>query len=334
MPRKLVLNLGFTLLFWAIFDGLLSFFIPIYVVGLGFTKTELGLIIAFQSITGAVFDFLISKYLKKYHYLTIFFIFFFLSLIFPLILWYSKTTLLLLFAMTVWGLYYDLLAFAVFDFSSRHSLKNEHCQNIGAIGVFKSAGYLIAPLIGSLLVINSVVSFGNILYSYIFLFISGILFIVFYANSADHRTITFPRKYHHQNAVSEITLWFQVGRILIPVLLFNLLLSSFDYIFWTLGPLLPNGGYFMFAYVLPVIIIGWSSEIITRKLGKKVTAYASFLLGSLVLTLFFWVNDPYLILLVIFFASLFSSLAWPSLKGAYVDYLVESPAFKQEIEGL
>jgi predicted MFS family arabinose efflux permease len=90
----------------------------------------------------------------------------------------------------------------------------------------------------------------------------------------------------------------------------------------------------MFIYQLPFIVVGWFSEKITHKIGKKITAYSCFLLGSLVLTLFFWLNDYLSILLIIFFSSLLVSLAWPAIKGAYVDYLIESPQFKSEIEGL
>ncbi|MFA6519043.1 MAG: MFS transporter [Candidatus Shapirobacteria bacterium] len=341
--RRLVYSLGLMLLFWAIYDGLISFFTPVFITNLGFSTTSLGLIIAFQSVTGAVFDFFISRYLKKSHYLKIFIIIFLLSFLYPLVLYSSRSLPLLLLAMAHWGLYYDLLAFAIFNFVSRHSRRHEHCQNISIIGIFKTVGYLLAPAIASWTLIASTTSFTNLLVAYLFLVISAIIFVVFYSLSGDTPAINSEKPpLCPKNFTAEFSLWLKIGRILLPVLLFNLLICLSDYFFWTLGPIFFGtsssathlNGLFMVAYSLPVLLVSWFAEKITHKVGKKRTAYASFFLSSLILLSLYIVKAPYLIIFLIFASSVFSSLAWPSIKGAYVDYLTETSNVEKEIEGL
>lgn len=122
----------------------------------------------------------------------------------------------------------------------------------------------------------------------------------------------------------------------------TLFFNIFDSFFWTLGPILaesykdlhPFNGLFLTVYTLPFIFIGWFVGPITRKFGKKRTAFASFFIGSFFLSFFFLFHNPYLILGDIFLSSVFIGFTIPAIDGAYADYINETPKVEKEIEAL
>src|SRR4030042_2897017 len=135
---------------WTVFDGIISYIAPILITSRGISNTAMGMIIGFSSLAGAVFDFLLSKFLRNTDYRRLYFYPFLLCLLFPLVLWQAKTIWVFLAAMTLWGLYYDLYNFANFDFVGRHSAPTEHSSCFGILEVFKSLGYFIGPIIAGL----------------------------------------------------------------------------------------------------------------------------------------------------------------------------------------
>lgn len=330
-------------LFWSLFDGIISFITPILIENHNFSKTMIGLIIASSSFAGAFFDFLISKLLKNTHYVRLFLILFFLSFIYPLLLWSANTVVFFIFCMAIWGLYYDIFNFGLFDFISSNSEKEEHCQNFGIIGIFKSVGYLLAPIIASLLITDQIISTSPLVYAFLFLIIAAIFFVVLTSYSPEngfHQGLEAKRK--SVDWLRELKLWKNVGSILYPVLIFNTMLYIFDSTFWTLGPMFAEnfnqvkdfGGLFMTTYTLPMLVTGWFVEPITKRFGKKRTAYFSFLVSAALLIFIGFIENPFLLLAVSLLSATLGSIAWPAIKGAYVDYITESKKYQGEIEGL
>lgn len=341
--HKILYTASLMILFWSLFDGIISFITPILIENHGYSKTAIGLIIASSSFAGAIFDFLISKLLKNTHYVRLFLILFFICLSYPLLLWSANNILLFVFCMAVWGLYYDIFNFGLFDFVSNNSNKEEHCQNFGVVSIFKSIGYLLAPIIASLLITDQIVSSTPFVYSFLFLVVAAIFFIVLTSLSSPlgfHQNFEAKRK--SVDWLRELKLWKSVGSILYPVLIFNTMLYIFDSTFWTLGPMIAEnfktvkdfGGLFMTTYTLPMLVTGWFVEPITRKLGKKRTAYFSFLGSSALLVLIGFIDNPFILLMVSLVSATLGSIAWPAIKGAYVDYITESKKYQGEIEGL
>jgi MFS family permease len=341
--NKILFIASLMILFWALFDGIVSFVTPILIENHGYSKTMIGLIIASSSFAGAIFDFLISKLLRNTHYVRLFLILFFLCFSYPLLLWSANNIFLFLFCMSVWGLYYDIFNFGLFDFISGNSEKKEHCQNFGIVSIFKSVGYLIAPIIAALLITDQIVSSTPLVYSFIFLAIAAIFFILLTSYSTRrgfHQGLEVKRK--SIDWLRELKIWRNVGSILYPVLIFNTMLYIFDSTFWTLGPMFAENfdgikdfsGLFMTTYTLPMLVTGWFVEPITRKFGKKRTAYFSFLGSSMLLISFGFIKDPYVLLGVSLLSATMGSIAWPAIKGAYVDYITESKKYQGEIEGL
>ncbi len=327
--------------FWALFDGIISFITPIFITDVGFTNTEMGLIIAFSSVAGAIFDFILTKVIPTTHYRRLFIFVFILCFFHPFVLFFAKSALVFLFAMAIWGLYYDLDSFAQFDFIARHSRPNEHCKNSGIVTVFKSLGYLLAPVLAGL-VVTTHRTFNPLAFALLYLFVAFLFFVVLYRLTASASHLQPITHHRRPNIFAELGLWRRVGIILLPVLLFNTGTYIFEATFWTIGPLFAGNftefsdfsGIFMMLYGLPPLLTGWFVENFTSRFGKKRTAYISFLLGNFFLIPFAFVNSPYIILVLVFLSSVVNSFAWPAIKGAYVDYINESHQYENEIVGL
>lgn len=341
--NKILYSASLMIMFWAVFDGILSYMLPILITDFGYSKTQMGLIIASSNIFGAIFDFLLAKYITNTSYRRLFLIVIGLSFIYPLLLWSSKTIPFLMISMSIWGLYGDLHNFATFDFVSRRSRPKERCQNFSIIGIFKCLGYLLGPIIAGLVLMETITFLPfSLALSFVILSFIFYLVLVDLSPKKDSKNYTHKAKYLKFNFFKEFKLLKKIGIILFPVLIFYVLLHMFDAAFWTIGPLFAKsfegfkgfGGFFMAMYILPTLLVSWYVQKITNKYGKKKTAYFSFLISSVLIILVGIFKNPVLILVVVFTSSVVGSIAWPAIRGAYVDYISESKEYEKEIESL
>lgn len=340
--KKFLYLLSMALFFWSVFDGTVSYVTPLKITEGGVSKTAMGLIYSSSSIAGAFFDFILSKFLKNTHYRRLFLLMFGVCAVYPLLLWAAKSVLVFVVAMCLWGLYFDLQIFGTFDFVSRRSKAEEHASSFGIIAVFKSLGYLIAPILAGM-VIGEVVGFEPFAISLFFLLASFFTFVLL-SRMENRDSFAASKEIVHKkiNILVEIHLWQKIGRILLPVLVFTMMLNVFDAFFWTIGPLYSEnfrsfegfGGWFMATYTLPTLFMGWLVGSITGRFGKKRTAFATFLFCCLLLLPLPFLKNPYLVLAASLLSATMGSLAWPSIKGAFVDYTTEAGIYEREIEGL
>jgi MFS family permease len=343
--KRLLFTAALMVFFWAVFDSFVSYFTPILITDRGFSNAQMGLIYASSSIFGAIFDFVLAKVIKKAHYRRRFLLLFLVCAGYPMILWGAQTALVFVFAMMLWGLYYDLFSFASFDFISKESPKEHHASSFGTIGVFKSMGYLVGPLVAGGLA-SGVMNFGASNLSLFFLFISFIFLIALILLGREESS---HEVHHHESPPDEAMsmheeafLWYRVWRRIVPVIIFTMLVYFFDAIYWTIGPLLSEdfpsfsdfGGLFIVAATVPSLITVWLVGNISGKFGKKRTAYSTFFVSCLVLFAVGFVGNPYAVLLLVFVSSLLSSIAYPSLLGTFADYLKESKRYDNEIIGV
>src|SRR5258708_3078784 len=328
--------------FWSVFDGIISYATPIFLVQKGLSNTFMGIILASSSIGGTLLDFVLVRLTKNTNFRKLFFVMFIASLIYPFILFTSKLIIFYILAMVVWGLYYDLANFGQYNFIGKRMRSNEHGDAFGVMSVFGTLGYMIAPILAGLIIV-SVVSFNVFLFAFIFLLFFFLLFLSF---------LNFTKGKNKENSnnlnkdnfslLKEIKILPTIALKIWPVLIFIMLLNISDSFFWTIGPLLSQslkegsliGGFLLAAYGLPSLIVGWFVGKSTKKLGKKKTAMIAFFLGSLILMAIFFTDKPLLIVIIIFVSSFFSSLAWPAIKATFADYIYYSQVFETHIEGL
>jgi MFS transporter, DHA1 family, multidrug resistance protein len=328
------------LFFWTLFDGLMSYVTPVIIDEHGFSGTALGLIIGSSSIAGAFFDFFLCRFVPNTNFRRAFIGMFILSALFPIIMLKGSMVWMFIAGMAVWGLYYDLYRIATYDFISRRPPSEEHAASFGIVQTFIALGYLLAPLVAGFLIHENVVGSAPIVASYLFL---GIAFYLFILALFSVRHVT---RYQHTvrrpsiSFLREIRIWRKLGNKIRPVLALTIMINVVSAFYMTIGPLLteeltelgPFGGIFMASEMLPMLIIGWFVGQFTVKFGKKRTAITSFLIGSVILIVMGFMHNAYLLIMVSFAASFFTSLAIPALNGAYADYISEARTIAIEIE--
>ena len=339
--HKFLYSASIMLFFWTIFDGIISYISPLVIKASGYSNTMMGIIIGTSSIAGALFDFLLSKYLQNSHWRRLFLVMFIVCLIQPLILWQSKVIVIYILAMALWGLYYDLLGFGNFDFVSREMETDEHASSFGVLGVFRSLGYLLAPLIVGL-VIGEILDWKPFVLALVFLSMSFIFFLILYL-TGKKRGIRVERlqQYRPKGFLVEIGLWKKIGKLMLPFLIFTMLMSMQDSFFWTIGPILsetfvkfkPLDGLFLTAYSLPPLLVGWFIDKFKGSFGKKAN-FNSFIISSIFLITFAFFRHPLILLVVILLSSTFSTFSWAIEQGLYADSIEDSFNKEKEIEGL
>jgi MFS family permease len=341
IKHKFLYSTSLMLFFWSIFDGIITYVTPLVITESGYSNTIMGIIIGSSSIAGALFDFLLSKYLQTSSWRRLYLIMFAVCFVYPLILWQSKIIFIYLIAMALWGLYYDLLSFGNFDFVSREMQTDENASSFGVMGVFKSAGYLLAPLIVGL-VIAEFVDWKPFVLAWIFLIIAFIIFIGFYLQGKKRgvKQERLPR-YRPKGFLVEINLWKKIGKILLPFLSFTMLMSMHDSFFWTIGPILsqtfvdfkPLDGLFLTAFSLPPLIVGWFVDKFQNFLGDKAN-FKSYIISSIFLISFAFFRNPLVLLFIILISSTFSTFTWAIEQGMYADRIEDAFNREKEIAGL
>jgi MFS family permease len=333
--------LALVILFWAVFDGLTTYITPLVLSEHGLSKTVMGLVIASSSVFGAGFDFLMCRLFKNSYYRRVFLVMFGLCAVYLLILAAAASLWLFVLAMALWGIYYDLKKFGSFDFVARFTKAPEHSSSFGVLTVFQAGGYLIAPLIAGWL-IGEAVGAGVFYAAGIFLAAAFLILLGLIGRERRYTQEPLGVQYRFRGFLYEFKLWRRLDKVLLPVLLLTLILNVIDAFFWTLGPILADSftsmhqfaGLFMAAYELPALLVGWFVGSVTRKLGKKRTAYLSLLAASVFLTSLGFLTEPVLMIATVFIASVLMSMAWPALRSAFADYIHETGKYEKEIEGL
>ncbi len=333
--------ISLTLFFIRIFDGILAYAVPLLVIEQGFSRTQMGMIIGFSSLAGATFDIVLSHVLTKVSYKRLFLFLFVTCLFYALTLWGAQTLLVFLLAMAMWGIYFDFMSFATFDFVARELPKDEHSAGFGVLDIFKSLGYLLAPLLSGLVIIDRV-NDRTFIFALIFLAIGAIFFLLIATDKNREVDLKHKRIRKPLSIFQEMQQWRQLSKFLFPVLFMTLVMNFSDAFFWTIGPLIsenlsqihPFGGLLITLYFLPSLLVGWFVGSITKRFGKKRTAIVCFFCGSLILTSSAFVGLSPLLLIVVLLSSLVSAVAWPAMNGAYADYIEETPRIEAQIEGV
>lgn len=341
--HKYLYSLAVMLFFWAIFDGIMAYLTPLIIVQSGYSKTAMGFIISTSSMAGAFFDFVLSSFMHNSNFRRIYLVMFGFCLAFPIFLFSSHLIAFYVLAMVVWGLYWDLATFGNYDFVGRYSPKIEHAASFGVIDIFRMLGGIIAPILAGLIVLEKV-GWPAFVLATIFL---GISFCCYFALLKSVKGKTQNEEFRskrvvHVNVLKELFVWERVGKMILPVMFFILIINIYDAFFWTIGPIFseslktihPFGGLFMTFYFLPSMITGWFVGRFTVKHGKRKIAIVSFLTGSLVLSMISVFSNPIFVVFIVLVSSFLSAMAWPSLKGMFVDFISQSVNLEGEIEGL
>lgn len=339
--NNLIYIFSLIILFFMLFDGIISYLIPLVILEQGFSKTTAGIIFSTAAIAGALFDFVIYKIFKESIYRRLFIIMFAISFLYIFTIWIANTFLLFVAAMAMWGFYYDLKNFGSIDFVSRYSSKEKLSHNFGVVQVFQSIGYLVAPLLAGLVIVG-IVGWEPFGLALLFLTISAFFFVVLLIKAKNKKQfIPFQEKNLPANILKEISCWKKIGRVIFPLLLLVSYGAVYDSFFMLLGPILaerlplePFDGIFLFAYYLPALLMGGLVGKITIKFGKKNTAIFGLLIGSSIISTLFLFENPLILILIVFLSSCFTSLLIPVVQSIFANYIHDLPQAKKEVQEL
>lgn len=332
--------------FFVLFDGILTYLAPIVIVDRGISPSMMGIILGSSSVSGMFFDLFVCRILRDTHYRRMFFIMFALALTYPFILFHSSGVIMYLFAMAIWGFYYDLYNLGSLDLVSRTTRADARASTFGVLQVFNGLGYLIAPVIASLVLVATQPNeyMSTVLWIFLGIAFTFYLGLISLRIKEHHAPMELPPRTAF-GLLTELSLWREIGYILLPVLMLTLILNIIDAVFWTIGPLFSEaigtgngveGGAFMVAFALPPLLVGWIVGRLSQRTGKKRLAHIGLLIGSLILTSvgFIETSAPSILIAICFISSFFVSMSWPSISGAYADYIAETPGYEKEIATL
>ena len=341
--HRLLYLLCSMIVFWAIFDGIISYITPLLIVGRGISKTDMGLIVGMSALAGAFFDFMMCWIFKNATHRRILILMFAICFLYPLLLWQAHTAGLFFVAMIVWGFYYDLHNISNFEFVGNSMPAEEHSSSFGLIHVAGSLGYLVAPILAGL-AIGYAVSWQPIVLAWLFLLISFSIFLVFNIRQRKEKVenLELRERLKPINFLLELSLWHRIGKVIAPILALTCLINIIDSFFWTAGPLLSESftkyhqfaGFFMVAFTLPPLLVGWGVGSVTARYGKKKTAFSAFIIGALILSTMFFFSNPVILTLIVFVASFAISFSWPAINGVYADFISETESLSREVESI
>ena len=231
--------------------------------------------------------------------------------------------LVFLFGMASWGIYYELLGFANRQFVSKSVPHEFHASAWAFIFTFRSMAYTLGPFVASFML---KVGSAALISLSIFLTVFGYMLLLLLGLSKERKVPT-DKKHIHPNLLSEISHWKELFSVVWPVVILSLLMGIIDASFWTTGAVLTEklsevdqiGNFFISAYMLPSLFVGFLIMRWKPESGKKKKAIISFLIANLILlSVGFW-HSSLMIILSVFFAGIGLAFTYPLLDGVYSD---------------
>lgn len=313
-----------------LFDSVLSYIFPIILEEHVSSNLIIGVIMALSSLIGLICDFLLPQILHNKSWRFFLIVGVVTALTFPIaVLLGDIFGLISIFviAVVIWGVYYEFLLFSEQNYVVSEFEKEEYSRIWGVIGIIIDAVGIVAPILGSLILV-----FGNYSYSFISIFIQ--IIALFFAllllkkdpHMREERAKSKVREY--VSFLKEFRYWKELTKKIVPLLVMAFLLELISATFWVFGGLfgreligVPGLDWVVLVVSIVPTLIG---SIIISKSGiqrrKKFYSQVSLLLGGLALVPFVFLNgNVTLSLLTIFLSSFLLSFSWPLNDAVYSD---------------
>lgn len=319
-------------------DAVLSDFVPGYIQGVVKTPLLMGLIMAFSSLVGVLVDLIFPQLLKGAGVRKLAGLAMLGSLVFLTTLYFSTwaiAVLLLIVGMAAWGVYYELDSFMTKQFVADTAPVRARGAVWGVVGVFRNLAYFLGPLLGTLIASRG--ERAVILMAGTILVVAYLFFLI----------IKLPKGNEEEesgevNAIEEIKHWILLGKRVWPVLAMSLLAGIVDATYWTTGTVVndtlaeihPWGGWFLSAYMLPSLFVGFVIAKWGIYQGKKKWAETFLLLGGLVMMTINLSHEVPVIIAVVLLSSMFLALAWPLVDATYSDFTVRMKKGRKHMIGM
>jgi MFS family permease len=334
-----VILFSLTLFLLRLSDAIISFWAPNQIQSSLNSSVWMGFIISFQSIIGFGADLIFPTLLRTTKTKRLVFWAIIMSALTSFFLAASTVQpfiAIFLITMTLWGIYYEFVAFANYQFMG--SVVPPHLRTAawGIMGTFVNLAYFLGPLIAAAVLLKSYVLAEGIIL--VFLVLSLLLLSLF----KGHRDVPAKIDIKEINPFTELKHWLTLSKHIWPVMILSLLLGFIDSTFWTTGAIWTEklakinylGGLFLPFYQLPAIFLGavvagWGIYKGKKILTEKFLIVAGIFLIGLALN-----GSIYWQLAMVLLASSALSICYPLLEGVYTDIVARMGKEKNDLIGL
>lgn len=334
-----VLLFSVMIFFLRIADGIISFWAPNQIQSSLGSSFWMGIVISAQSVVGFIADLLLPTLLKsaKTRLLLIWSII--LSAVTSVILIgtvYFPYILLLLLAMAIWGVYYELMNFAQYQFMDDSVPTHMHAAAWGVNNIFYSLSYFLGPLVAAMVLLRGFVLTES---TFIFFLIIGAYMLIYLKIVQDAP----PSKEQSEfKPFLELKHWIILSKVIWPVIVITLVLGFIDATFWTTGAVWTEklakinfaGGMFLSFYQLPSVILG---VVVARwgvYKGKKILSEKFMIIAGLFLMAIGISSNIAWILSMVFISSAALAICYPLLEGVFTDLVARISKEGKDIVGL
>ena len=244
--------------------------------------------------------------------------------------------LLFLITMLGWGIYYELVSFATYQFMGNAVPQHMRSGAWGVADIFLNLAYFLGPLAAPLLLARGV----PWIESAILLLLAAALGFLWLTN--EYRE---PGKRVERQRVDpweELRRWSVLSSVIWPAIVVSLLLGFIDATFWVTGVLWTQklatqsswGNWLLPMYQLPPLFIGFALAKWGVYRGKKILAEKFLIVAGIMLATVFFVKNIQALLAIVFVSSTALSLAYPLLEGVYTDIVARMGREKKDLIGL
>ncbi len=279
-----------------------------------------GLLFAISSTIGALSDIGLGILSSKIKY-TLYFI---LGLLSSLVLIFSSilpfNVILIVWIMAVWGVYYEFMQIAVFNYVTRHKHIEEHSRNFGLIYLFENLSYVIGPIIGGFLIVSGKYAIYSVCFACIiiaFLFIRPLIVI---HKHKEKPFLVYEKKLSF-NFKKELRSFKKIWQFAFIMFIGIFLYNVWDSFVWTLEPLQSTVSNAVFAgiitaiFTLPLATLeAWGGKI-ADIYGRRITFILGFFIASLFTFLFGLQDNLYLRIILALIAAVGFAFAYPAMMG-------------------
>ena len=333
-----VTTLAMVMFFVYLADGILSDWVPNYMQTVLGSPILMGLVMSFSSLVGFAADVVFPQVLRGITVKKLMVAGIIAGALFAgslLFTTFRPVLVVILLAMAIWGVYYELLGFASQQFVAETAATNQRSQVWAVLGMFKSLAYFLGPIVGGWLLVMGdkpvVVAAG---------LITVLSYLIFYFVRLPNRKVKV--EIEEINLIKEMSHWWVLLEHLWPVLIISLVLGLIDATFWTTGTVLTEslskqswwGGLFLPMYSLPSLFVG----LIVLKWGvyqgKKKWAEIFMLLAGLFLAGLAISGAVFWQLLMVFLSGVMLSVTYPLVDAVYSDIVSRMGRERKHLIGL
>ncbi|HKB88535.1 MAG TPA: MFS transporter [Patescibacteria group bacterium] len=329
------------LFFIRLADSIISFWAPNQIQESLGNPIIMGAIIGLQSVVGLLADLVFPKIFRTITARRLAFFAIVISALTSLSLtagFYLPYVAVFVITMILWGIYYELINFANFQFMGSAVPTHIRTAAWGFTGIFLSLAYFLGPFIASAALLHGIfITQGSII---IFLLAA---FVLLSLTKKTHEAVAFqPVDFSDLNPLSEFKHWLTLSEYIWPIIIISLVLGFIDSTFYTIGSVWteklahinPWGIWFLPLYLLPSICLGiplsqWQIESGKKKLSEKFMALAGIILAGIA----FSDSLPWQLTIVCLSSSALA-ICYPLLNGVYCDMIARMGREKKDMIGL